>query len=281
MAYCRWCQLESASADVCDWCKRPLQGNLAPAQRAKADIHYMKVDDDASDSQFPFYAIVGVAVFLAVVVYAAVAFRPQAAAPAATTLNWSLQNQNPGPAQAAPPPPTPTSNPQLLSLTSPVQGAALPVAFPPGSNRIAPLPSNPPVGNSTKYAQSDSGRVGSVFARPNSVYFESVKFMFLPDKSGKEHLVGDIYVANDTMVTLQNVRLSITDGGYEYDLLRYGNSVDAPKYLGTLSIPSKSVAACHVIAKDYAPSDMRTGRRIQLDGMLAGAAIHVQEPIVD
>ena len=283
MPYCQWCQLNSDAPDVCTWCKRPIQVSASPAQRAKADIHYMQVEDDTAEHQFPFFAIIGGVAILALVVYAAVAFQGKPEPQPPKTLNWTLPNQ-PQNVAATVPQTLPSQNtPAVFNLPNPSRDAPGDSGVPSGDNRVFPEPTTKPADWRTPtYVSDDSGNVGSRFVKNNqSVYFEAVKFAWIYDNKKVAHLVGDVFIVNDAYEPIKSVSLSLSVGGYKYSLGRYSGSVSNPSFLADLEIPTKYVASCHVLAKNFQMSDDHPGttKRIELDGMLAGKPYHIQEAI--
>lgn len=71
MAYCEWCALDSRSDDSCEWCKRPLHQRGGGVIGTKADLDYLKVQDDDSGRGLQAIAIVGALLFSGIIIYGA------------------------------------------------------------------------------------------------------------------------------------------------------------------------------------------------------------------
>jgi len=74
MAYCNWCHLDSESDDVCVWCKRPFQRNVAYSGYTDTVGLLREETSDPSDRATAIVGAIVGAAFLAVVIYAAVNF---------------------------------------------------------------------------------------------------------------------------------------------------------------------------------------------------------------
>ena len=71
MPRCQWCRQESESADVCEWCKRPLTAGWTPAAAAAAGpaqavalpgdrMTFVQNDDANKNDRILLYSVVGI-----------------------------------------------------------------------------------------------------------------------------------------------------------------------------------------------------------------------------
>src|SRR5438105_6575231 len=77
MPRCQWCRQESATADVCEWCKRPLTpgwtpvvavGPAAATAAVPADrMTFVQNDDSGNNDRILMYSMVGIVILTGLV----------------------------------------------------------------------------------------------------------------------------------------------------------------------------------------------------------------------
>ena len=264
MPFCNWCQLESESADSCDWCKRPIVRNVAVYSAYGDSVALLR--EDTGDSADRATVIVGALVaagFFALVVYAAVSFGGAKPQRSSDPLNSIAQAERtwtgtrPSPPVSAPSvtrsvaaPPTPVSSPtQRISnpRSSPTAQAA------PSAGQAGPA-------KSVSIAATPAGfsaRDGEV--APNGVFIESAKLTSTRQQNGDYTIEGTIMVGNVSGHRAFDIEFFLVVGERRVRLkcssADLGHGISVGFHVKAIDVPTDLAQAADAFVHIYANTD--------------------------
>ena len=138
MPRCQWCRQESATSDVCEWCKRPLAAGWTPAAAGPAvavaapmphdRMTFVQDDDSGKNDRILVFSMLGI-VFVTAIAFA-VNYFTKKDAPMPVTPPAISAPQEPQPSPVSTSSPTPAITPPVQENATVYQAPAPPVEQP-------------------------------------------------------------------------------------------------------------------------------------------------------
>lgn len=197
MAYCNWCHLDSETDDVCVWCKRPFQRNVAySGYTDTVGLLREETSDPADRATAIIGAIVGVG-FLAVVIFAAVNFGGSKGRASIDSLSRVAETERTWSADR----PSTMVMPATSAGPAPVMPPSPPRPLPSETPRPKPAPPSSTAGsNAQRYTFPSVGAAQSARidgeTTTTGVYLERVKIGSTKQEDGTYTVSGTITLGN-------------------------------------------------------------------------------------